>query len=209
MSTNHETMGPVIALKLPRGNGALITFAKAVHDHMSNNPSFPSPSPTLDVLAADITAFEEAETKVAGRSRGAAKLRDARARKVKGDLAHLRDYVQGVAEARATPADAAAVIESAFMSVKKMPTRRHLALEAKNADLSGSVTLIAKAVARTATYFWQYSLDQETWTSAPETMKSRAVISGLASARIHYFRFRALTRTGEIGYSQVVSLLVH
>jgi hypothetical protein len=57
--------------------------------------------------------------------------------------------------------------------------------------------------------YWQYSLDQETWTSAPETMKARQVISGLTSAEKYSFRFRALTRTSEIGFSQVVSLLVH
>ena len=209
MSTIHESMGPFIALKIPRGNRALITFANAVHDHMANSPSFPSPGPTLDVFKADIAAFEEAETKAAGRSRGAAKVRDAWARKVKGDLAHLRDYVQGVAEAQATPADAAAVIESAFMSIKKVPKRHQPALDARNGDVSGSVTLVAKAVARTATYFWQYSLAQETWTSVPGTMKTRTVISGLLAARIHYFRFRALTRNGEMDFSQVVSLLVH
>jgi hypothetical protein len=40
-------------------------------------------------------------------------------------------------------------------------------------------------------------------------MKARTVISGLTSAETYSFRFRALTRTGDIGFSQVVSLLVH
>lgn len=40
-------------------------------------------------------------------------------------------------------------------------------------------------------------------------MQARTVISGLTSAQTYFFRFYALTRAGDIGFSQVVSLLVH
>jgi hypothetical protein len=52
-------------------------------------------------------------------------------------------------------------------------------------------------------------LHQTTWISVPETMKANTVISGLTSAQTHYFRFRALTRTGPQDDAHVVSLLVH
>jgi hypothetical protein len=45
--------------------------------------------------------------------------------------------------------------------------------------------------------------DQQTWTRAPETMQGSRVIAGLTSAKTYYFRFRALTRAGETGFSQV------
>jgi hypothetical protein len=110
MSTNTEPRGPVAALMLPRMNSHLLTFARAVHSALLNNPAFPSPNPPLDVFAADIAAFEDAETNAATRARGAASLRDARKNKVKEDLFHLRDYVQSVVETNTSPAAAAALI---------------------------------------------------------------------------------------------------
>jgi hypothetical protein len=95
------------------------------------------------------------------------------------------------------------------MSVKKVPTRSVPDVSAKNAGVSGKVVLAAKAVAPVATYYWEYSDDQSTWTAIPETMQTRTELSGLMSARVYYFRFRALTRAGRGDYSQVVSLLVH
>jgi hypothetical protein len=200
---------PVAILRLPRLNKPFITFAKAVHDHLKDNPSFPTPRPSLGVFAAYITAFEEAETKAATRAKGAAEVRDAKRLKVKEDLLHLRDYVQSVVEAQATIRDGASLIESAFMSVRQSSKRSRAELSAKNAEVSGSVVLDAKAVARTAAYYWQYSLDQQTWISVPDTLQARTVITGLTAAKTYYFRFRALTRTGETDFSQVVSLLVH
>lgn len=124
------------------------------------------------------------------------------------DLRHLADYVQSVAEAHATPTEAIAVIESAFMGVRKPVTRTKTELEARNDEMHGTVELIAKAVAPKATYFWQYSLDQVTWVNAPETMRASTAIGGLQSAQTYFFRFRSLTPGGPRDYSQVVSLLV-
>jgi hypothetical protein len=208
MSSKNGHRGPLAALNIPKTNKALITFAKAILDRLSNNPSFPNPNPTLEVFQADITALEEAEIKAASRAKGAAAARDAKARKVKEDLHHLRDHVQSVAETQANPATAAAIIESAFMTVRKPAARNKPELRARNTDVSGIVALFARAVAHAATYYWQFSLDQQTWTNVPETMRASTLIAGLTSARIYYFRFRALTRSGEIGFSQVVSLLV-
>ena len=123
MSTNTESKGPLATLSLPGLNKPLLTFARVVHAALLNNPAFPSPSPTLDVFAADIAAFEDAETKVASRMLGAASLRNAKKKKVKEDLLHLRDYVQSVVETNTTPAAAAALIESAFMTVRSTAVR--------------------------------------------------------------------------------------
>jgi hypothetical protein len=194
---------------LPELNKPLLTFARAVHGALLNNPSFPSPNPPLDVLEADIAAFEDAETKAASRAKGAASLRDAKKKRVKEDLFHLRDYVQSVVETNNSPAAANALIESAFMSVRKVPKRTFPDLSATNADVSGKVLLTAKRVAPVAVYHWEHSLDQSTWTRLPETMQTRTEVAGLTSAEVYYFRFRAFTREGWQDYSPVVSLLVH
>jgi hypothetical protein len=208
MSTN-ELSGPMAVLRLPRPHTSLIVLAKAVHDAMLGNANFPNPSPTLAVFAADIAAYEIAETKAAGRGKGAATLRNAKRKKVRDDLNHLQDYVQSIAETQASSADAAAVIESAFMSVRKAAKREKPELSAKGTGVSGAVALDAKAVAPDATYYWEFSLNQKDWLSVPATMKASTVISGLTPAQTYYFRFRSLTRTGPRDYSQSVSLLVH
>jgi hypothetical protein len=209
MSTSNEKTSRVAVLKCPKNNKDFRTYARAVYSAMLNNPNFPSPNPTLVVFAGNIDAFDEAETKASMRTKGAAAFRDARKQKVKENLFHLRDYVQSVVET--TPsADAAAVIESAFMSVRKAYQRAPTPpLSARNTDNLGKVMLTAKSVAREATYYWEYSLDTSTWTSLPETMQTRIELPGLTSARVYYFRFRALTKEGQRDYSPVVSLYVH
>ena len=78
----------------------------------------------------------------------------------------------------------------------------------KFTGLSGVVELDARAVAPSASYYWQFSLDGKSWTSAPETMKHVTVIAGLTPGQTYSFRFRALTRKGMRDWSQVVSLIV-
>jgi hypothetical protein len=209
MTTNYVPVGPVAALVLPKANLALIALAKAIHDAMLDNPSFPSPNPPLAVLAADIAALYDAEVKAGTRAQGAASFRDAKLKKVKEDLFHIRDYVQSVVEANMSPTEATAVIKSAFMHVRKPRQRTTAELSAKNTGVSGKVQLAAKAVARTALYSWEYSVDPSSWTSVPDTLTSRTEISGLRSACVYSFRFRAFTRAGQGDYSQVVSLIVH
>ena len=209
MSTNTESRGPVAALMLPGTTQFLLAFAKAVYSALLNNPAFQSPNPPLDVFAEDIAALEDAETKAASRAKGTASLRDVKKNKVREDLLHLRDYVQSVAEASPSPAAGAAVIESAFMTVRKARKRAFPDLSAKNADVSGKVLLTARAAAPRAVYYWEYSLDQSTWTRLPETMVARTEVVGLTSAQTYSFRFRAMTRAGWKENSPVVSLLVH
>ena len=208
MKSISALSGPLAVLLLPKPAKKLLTFGKAVHDAMAGNANFPSPNPPLSVFKANLNALDDAETKAAARTRGAVTARDATKKQVANDLFHLRDYVQGVAEKIPSPEAAAAVITSAFMSIKKVPQRVMPALAAKNTGVPGQVALAAKTVAQVATYYWEHSPDQVTWTSVPETMRASTKVDGLPWAKLSYFRFRALTRAGKGEYSQVVSLLV-
>ena len=208
MKSQTALSGPIAALFLPRPTSKLLTVGKAIHDAMADNPNFPSPNPPLDVFKAKLDALDKAQTKAAARTKGATEARDAIKKEVVNDMYHLCDYVQSVAEKIAIPEAAAAVITSAFMSVKKVPKRDVPPLAAKNTGVPGQVALAAKAVAPVASYYWEYSLDQETWTPVPETLQASTTIDGLPWAKLSYFRFRALTRVGKGDYSPVVSLLV-
>ena len=208
MKNKSALSGPLAVLLLPRSPDQTLTFGKAVYEAMLGNPHFPSPNPPLDVFKANLEAYEDATTKAAARTKGAVITRDALKKQVVNDLSHLRDYVQYVAEKCASPAEAATVIASAFMSIKKVPQRVTAPLTAKNTGIPGQVALAAKPVAQRATYYWEYSLDLVTWTEVPETLNARTRVEGLPWAKMSYFRFRALTRAGKGEYSQVVSLLV-
>jgi hypothetical protein len=208
MSTNNEPTPPVPVLKVPRTSLGLIMFARKVHNAFVNNPTFPNPTPALSVVETHIDELEDAESNAVSRTKGAVALRDAKQKRVQEDLAMLRAYVQSVVSEGMTPAEAAAAIESAYMSVRKAYSRSVPEVSVKSADVSGKVLLAAKAVAPKAVYVWEYSVDQSKWTRLPETMTSRTELSGLTPACLYYFRFRALTRAGWRDYSHVVSLVV-
>jgi hypothetical protein len=199
----------VVVLNIPRMTKDFITYARAVNVALLGNNNFPNPTPTLDAFAADITALEEAETNAATRAVGAVALRDAKKRRVKEDLNQLRSYVQSVVATTASPVDAAAMVKSAFMSIRKPTTRNVPEISAKNADGSGKVILAARSLGPSVLYSWEHSLDQSSWTPIPDTMKARTEVSGLTPHSKHYFRFIPLTRAGRKGYSHVVSLFVH
>jgi hypothetical protein len=208
MNKNTALSGPLAVLILPKTTKELLTYGKAVHDAMEGNANFPSPNPPLHVFKANLNALDDAETKAAGRGVGAVMSRDAAKKYVVNDLFHLCDYVQGVAETIPLPEAAAAVITSAFMKVRKVPQRVTPEFSAKNTGVPGQVALAARPVAPVASYYWEHSLDQEVWTPVPETLQASTTVDGLPWAKVSYFRFRALTRTGKGDYSQVVSLLV-
>jgi hypothetical protein len=208
MPRSHSSRGPIAVLKLPRANAALIMFAKTTIGAMTGNKKLPNPDPPIEAVQADLDELEKAAAAAASRAVGTAQQRDAAKAKLIRDLVRWKDYVQHVAEAEPTYADAVAVILSANMSVKAPAKHNKAPLDVRDGEVSGSVLLVATAVAQVATYFWQYSLDNKTWVDVPETMKCFTTITGLPSGQTVYFRFRALTRSRQIGFSQVVHAVV-
>ncbi|MFO0757609.1 MAG: fibronectin type III domain-containing protein [Byssovorax sp.] len=202
-----ESKGPQAILNLPAPTKELITFAKKISAAMNGNPYFPSPVPPLPKLDAAIAALDASETAVGG---GVAKTKQRNADRlaVVRHLTYELHYVQSIADQQSTVADAEAVITSAGMFVKKIGKHNKAELSARPGPVSGSVQLVALAQAPSAAYAWQFSAGQGAWTSAPETMKAKTTITGLAPVAIYTFRVRALTRAGLTEWSQPVSLLV-
>jgi hypothetical protein len=197
---------PQAVLKLSPRVKNIITFAQSVATAMTNNASFPTPNPPLATFEADIAALNTAETAVLSRVKGAVETRNAKLAIVKADLGVMRTYVQSIADAN--PSNAEAMIESAGMKLKTVTLRDKAALAVKPGDVSGAVLLEAKSAGDRAAYDWQYSTDQKTWTALPQTLQAKTSSSGLTAGTLYYFRVQALTRTGEQDWSQIVSLLV-
>ena len=209
VSLKDGTPGPQAVLNFPKLDKLLLEYAKRILLAMTGNVNLPNPSPTLAVYAADVDAYDKAQTLASTKAKGTATQRNTRRRKVIDDLLFFRAYVNAVVQTLSTYADAAAVIASSGMDIRKIGRRAKGTFRARNAAIAGSVLIQANVVGHRATYYWQYSLDQKVWLNAPETMKASTVISGLTSAQTYYFRFRAITPRKAVDYSQIVSLLVH
>ena len=191
-----------VVLNIPKRHQDLLLLAKFIYERMLGNAGFPSPNPTLPSLLALITAFDTALT-AKGPGIGTVR-REARAALVMA-LKHLRDYVQGVAEQVVT--GAASLVESAGMQLRKKTIRNKAPFSVQRGKVSGLLVLIAMAVAKKATYYWEMSGDGKVWSSLPDTMEATTTASGLTPGQMYYFRFRSLSAAGMSDWSQVVSMI--
>lgn len=205
MST--EMKGPIAVLNLPAPTGALIAYGKKLAVALKADPQFAKVNPTVPEIEAAVVALEISETAVGG-GPAKTKQRNVDRRTLMLLLGHARDFVQGLAEQQPSVAEAEALIVAAGMFVKTFTKPSKAELDVRQGATLGAVQLIAKAVAPNAVYYWQWSTDQASWTSAPETMTAKTTISGLVAGTVYFFRFRALTRSGATEWSQVVSFLV-
>jgi hypothetical protein len=58
-------------------------------------------------------------------------------------------------------------------------------------------------------YYWESSLDQETWTAGAPTVQARSTLTGLKPGQVYYFRFRVFKRDGLMtDTSSTVSFMV-
>ncbi len=208
MSTTPKSVHRSIAsLKLPPKVPALITQAQAIVKGMTNNPSFPTPVPALAAVAAAIDALQTAETAALARTKGGATTRNEKRATLVQDLQQLRGYVQGIADANVD--NAASIIQSAGIAVKRTAVRPPRVLAAKPGAVSGQVELITNAADRRASYEWQYSTDGgKTWVSLPVTLQAKTAVPGMTPGATVTFRYRPVTKAGEGDWSQPTSLLV-
>lgn len=193
-------------LKIPTRKSSVGAFASSVITAMTGNASYPNPTPPLATVAADLAAYEAAEAQVVTRVKGAAVTRNAKYAVLRADLEHLMGAVQQVADANA--ANAQSLIEGAGFAIRKTTSRPKSPIKVEPGGVPGTVKLSAKAVAQRASYEWQYSTDQKTWTTVPQTMQSKTGISGLVGGTTYYFRFQSVTKTGVGDWSQTVALMV-
>jgi hypothetical protein len=184
-----------------------ITYAEGIVKAMTANPSFPSPTPSLATVTQAIDDLQTAETAALARTKGAVATRNEKRIALVQLLQQLRTGIQTVADAN--PESAPSIIQSAGIAVRKTPVRAKRAFAAKPGNVSGTVKVVTNAVARRASYDWEYSADGgKTWTGVPSTLQARTTVSGLTPGATVMFRYRAVTKTGEGDWSQPTALLV-
>jgi hypothetical protein len=195
-------------LLLPVRIADLIVLAQRIVAAMTNNSNFPSPPIALAAVTKDIQSLSLAQQTAVGRGKGAVQARNLARRVVISDLRVLQSYAQVMADAAGSIQAAETVITSAAMNVRKKAARLKAPLDARHGGISGTVLLLAKALAARASYQWSWSMDGKSWTLLPATLKARTTVSGLTVGALCYFRVRGVTKTGEGDWSQTVALLV-
>ena len=207
-TTNKSIHRATISLDVPAKIADVILYANNIVQMMTNNPAFPTPTPTIAVLNAAVSDLHAAETAALSRAKGSATVRNDKRTTLVSLLQQLRGYVQSVADA--TPETGAAIIESAGLAVRKIATRAKRTFAAKSGALSGSAIVTAVSAGPRSSYEWQYSTDGgKTWVFAPATTQGKTTVAGLPAGTTVQFRYLAVTPKGGQGdWSPAVSLLV-
>jgi hypothetical protein len=207
MSTMNKAQHPIVAMLLPRAVPALITYAEQVVQKMTANLSFPAPTPTLASVTQAIDDLRAAAATALTRAKGTAAARNDKRTTLAKLLKQLGGYIQTIADANAETG--ATIIQSAGVAVKKVTARKPRVFEATQGPISGSAKLTAVSAGHRGAYEWQYSTDGgKTWLATPTTLQAKTVVSGLTAGSTVMFRYRAVIKSGEGDWSQVVSLIV-
>ncbi len=180
----------------------------AVINTMEDKPLvYPSPKPTLAVAKTHLAALNDAQGKASSRKLGLAAARDTKYTVVVKDVLALLRYVQELADA-VEPVKAVAIITGSGFELKHKAPRTKVPFTVKHGNGTGNVRLIAVAAAKRASYNWQMSLDGVRWTDLPTTIKANTVANGLTEGKKYFFRYRAITKEGEGGWSNAVYIIV-
>ena len=197
----------LVAVLLPVHVPDQIKFGQTISSSLANNPNFPLPNQSITAFNDSLTKYDVAETAAQTRAKGTVAARNAAKVVWVSALQVIKAMVQ--AKADADPENAEAIITSAGFTVKKVAIRQKQAFAATYGATSGTALVSAKAVARRASYDWQYSVDGgKTWVDAPNTLKARTTIANLPVAVVVEFRVRATTTTGMGDWSAPTSLLM-
>ena len=197
---------PYAVLKLDKRINDVIAFARHVVQSMTDNPDFPTPTPSLATVQADIDTLTRAQSTVLSRAHGAATTRDASLATVRLHLACLRAYVQSLAHG-ADADRATQLIASSGFFVKRSGVHPKQRAAATPGPVSGSVRLTAPFAGKRAAYAWQTSEESGPWTALAETVRASTRVDSLTPGRFYRFQVRALTATGIGDWSEPVVFL--
>ncbi len=189
----------------------MVDKARLVEKRMADNAAFPTPIPTLTSIADARVALEVAITAAMDGGRTATAIRRHRFKELKQLLDQLAGYVSSVAEGNEL-----AILSSGF-EVRRNgpPAAEPSAPKGLAATLSvhpGKAELSWEPVKEAATYHVQVNRispdEASAWELIAVTTRSRSSITGLASAKVHWFRVAAIGTKGMGPWSDVAHTLI-
>jgi len=180
---------------------------------LTNNASFPNPSPPLTEVTTAVDELEKAFASVqAARSEVATKsaTQDNAATKLDQTLTQLAGYVESVAGKNDT------LITSAGMETKSAPSAPAVpgapqGLSAAAGEHDGEINLVWRPVTNARSYIVEFSLDPaaaNTWTHAGVATAANKTMTNLTSGKRYWFRVAAVGAVGPSGWSEHATKVV-
>ena len=185
-----------------------ITFFRNVISHLTSNPTYPSPEPTVAELKVAVDNFELAilAAKDGGPTAKSA-MRDAEKAVTllfRNEAHHIDKVANG---------DETKILSSGFHPTKQPVLHDKLPLTVTDGKNSGAVNLDAKKHAKGGAYIWQKStvenplLDSD-WMAITTTTQASCYVEDLNPATYVYFRCSVVTPEGITDYCTPVKKLI-
>jgi hypothetical protein len=189
----------------------LVARSLFIEERLEDNPAFTTLSPSLAEIATKREALQQAITEAADGGRTVTAQREQRRRELKLALDALAGDVMSQAGD-----DAEKILGAGFFVRKNSRSQEGLPmplkLRARISDHVGEARLDWATTKGAALYVVEHNGvspdDAAAWTQVAETTRIRQVVSGLTSAREHWFRVRAIGTTGRSPWSDVARTLV-
>ena len=186
----------------------LLTKAMDILASLTDNAFFPTPTPTLAVVADAITAFQEALTGAATRDRAKVILKNRARVDLIAVLKSLGNYVTFTANG-----DSAMIGSTAF-DTRKVPQPEIVTKPTVKVELgvnSGELTNMAAVAGGGRSFVHQYTADPLTEASVWESFTSTSrkfTFTGLEKAKIFWCRVGIVGAKGQLIFSDPVSKVV-
>jgi hypothetical protein len=202
--TNNKTPHLIVALNFPKGINKTIGYSMSICQDMTGNVHFPGSVTKVALLKTRNDVLVTAETNFCLKPPTVTiEERDSALAKVKETLHSLKADVQEVANA--SPEDAALIIVSSGMAIKKSTSHGNQKNSVNDGKVEGTVLL--KAETR-GPHDWRWGIDGTVW-SSKSTRSSRTKVANLIPGELYQFQNRPiLTKDQEAQWSQVIKFRV-
>jgi hypothetical protein len=210
MSTKPKVKRQTVALSLyKKPVPQLITDTKHYLASMTGNAFFPSPTPALTVISADLNLVESSYALSLTKVKGSTSKLHTDVKALSINLKGLAVYVETIANKDPDHADE--IIENAGMLVKKPSITQPKTFSVKLGKLKGEVVLDTKASLR-GIYIYDLSTDpnlaEASWMRIYIGSKVKFTKDGLNSGTKYFFRTASIVKNVQDNYSPVQSLIV-
>lgn len=177
----------LVSLGLPEDIAGKVETCRFINKLMTGNTFFPTPIIALTLFLEHIEDVVAAQLNVEAGVPGAIAVRDAALETLILDVNRLADYVQGIANANLTQADA--IVTSAGMHIRKTSGGKQEQVYNVSSDETGELTLTIPVLKYPFAVVWEYSTNGTTWTLLKVSNHTICKIKDLTPGEVYYIRY--------------------
>ncbi len=185
-----------------------VEHTRAIVNAMTGNAYFTTPNPTLAVISTNVNAVETAYIAQQSGAHGLLQVTQAKVHTLDLSLDLLLAYVDGIANANPTLAEA--IILSANMQLWKANPAKQNGFRIKSSDNVGEVILRTDSAHRATFTFeaTQTPADEASWVTLSASTKASFIATELESGARYYFRVAKTDKDGQGEWSVVLNTVV-